>query len=322
MSTEENTAAERRFTEEVWNKRLSPEQTVRDLELPGDLKTAEVNGARFAYREQGTGQPVIFVHGAISDLTIWQQQLPAVGARFRAIAYSRRYAWPNEDLPRGEKDTMGPHVEDLLGFLSALDAHPAHLVGNSLGAYICLRAAIREPLAVRSLVLEEPPLVPLITGTPPALGRTLASLVRHPLVTLAIIIAFWKVRQLGRMIRTADVDSSVLLFARTALGDEALERLPEQVRVHILANASSLLGGMLAGFEPISEAEIRSIRAPALVVTGAQSPPFHRRLADLLGTLLPDSQRLDVPSSTHFMHLQNPAALNSGLLRFLTDLNT
>src|SRR5262249_4345098 len=103
------------------------------------------------------------------------------------------------------------------------------------------------------------------------------------------------------------------------------ERLPEDVRAHILANAASLLGTLLAGadgFEPISEAEIRSIQAPALVVTGAQSPLFHRRLAGLLGALLPDSRLLEVPSATHFMHLQNPAALNACLLRFLTDVNT
>jgi len=66
---------------------------------------------------------------------------------------------------------MGPHIEDLLAFLHALDADPAHLVGNSLGAFICLKAAVSEPLAVRSLVLEEPPLVSLITDTPPGLGR-------------------------------------------------------------------------------------------------------------------------------------------------------
>ncbi|HEV2216020.1 MAG TPA: hypothetical protein VGV88_00470, partial [Candidatus Dormibacteraeota bacterium] len=109
---------------------MSNERTVRDLALPGDLKTVEVHSARLAYREQGTGQPVVFVHGSISDLTIWNPQLPAVGASYRAIAYSRRYAWPNQDLPRGEGDAMGPHVEDLLAFLRALEAHPAHLVGN------------------------------------------------------------------------------------------------------------------------------------------------------------------------------------------------
>jgi pimeloyl-ACP methyl ester carboxylesterase len=130
---------------------------------------------------------------------------------------------------------------------------------------------------------------------------------------------------LQKRIRAGDVDSSVRFFAREVLGGEAFDRLPEEVRTHMLANASSLLGTVQAGVEgvePISEDEIRSIKAPALVVSGAQSPLFNRRLAGLLGTLLPNSRSLEVPSASHFMHLQNPAALNAGLLRFLNDLNT
>src|SRR5262249_27990307 len=130
---------------------------------------------------------------------------------------------------------------------------------------------------------------------------------------------------LGRMIRAGEVESSVLLFARSVLGDKAFERLPEEVRAHVVANASASLGTLLAGaggVEPISEAEIRAIKVPALVVTGAQSPPWLRRLARLLDMLLPHSRCLEVPSATHFMHLQNPAVLNAGLLRFLADVST
>ena len=108
-------------------------------------------------------------------------------------------------------------------------------------------------------------------------------------------------------------------------GDEAFERLPEEVRAHVLANASASLDTFLAGVEgvePIREGDGRSIRVPALVVTGAQSPPWLRRLARLLDTLLPDSRCLEVPSATHFMHLQNPAGLNAGLLHFLADVST
>jgi len=47
---------------------LSTEHTLTDLAFPGDLKTAEVNSSRLACREQGGGQAVVFVHGAISDL--------------------------------------------------------------------------------------------------------------------------------------------------------------------------------------------------------------------------------------------------------------
>ncbi len=88
----------------------------------------------------------------------------------------------------------------------------------------------------------------------------------------------------------------------------------------MLANDSTHVGQFAAdgGFGPITETEIATVRAPALIVTGAQSPVFLRRLAGLLAALLPDSRRLDIPSASHVMHLENPAALNAGLLRFLT----
>ena len=292
---------------------------VRGLEVPNDLALADVRGATLAYRAIGTGEPVVFVHGSISDLTTWDRQLPAVGARFRAIAYSRRYAWRNDDLARGERDTMAPHVDDLLAFLRAAQAYPAHLVGNSYGAFICLRAAIREPEAVRSLVLEEPPLVPLVAGNPPSVMRALRTLIRHPAVTLAMLrFVGGTLRPVQQMVARGEIEASIDRFARGVLG-ASYDQLPTDARAHMQANASTHVGQVLAdgGFDPITEPDIRGVRTPALVVIGAESPPMFRRLAALLASLLPNGQRLTVPQASHAMHLQNPDALNAGLLAFL-----
>ena len=62
------------------------------------LRNVSVNGTQLAYHEQGSGDPVLFVHGSSSDLRTWERQIPAIGAQFRAIAYSRRYARPNADI--------------------------------------------------------------------------------------------------------------------------------------------------------------------------------------------------------------------------------
>jgi pimeloyl-ACP methyl ester carboxylesterase len=296
------------------------EETVRGLPVQADLKAAEIDGARLAYTERGSGEPVVFVHGSLSDLTIWQPQLAPVGKHYRTIAYSRRYAWPNEELPLGAPDMMQPHVEDLLAFLRALGAYPAHLVGNSWGAFICLRAAIQQPAAVRSLVLEEPPLVPLIIGAPPAPTRIARSLLRHPLVTLAVLrFGAGTLAPAVKLIKAGQIEASMTRFARGVLGAQAFEGLPDEAREHMRANASTHAGQFLAdgGFEPITETEIRSVTAPALVVTGENSPVFLRRLAALLASLLPNSRRLDVPSASHVMHLENPTVVSAALLRFL-----
>src|SRR5689334_23322350 len=106
----------------------------RQGETRDAFRHVTVNGADLAYVEEGQGEAVVFVHGGISDLTIWTHQLPAFGQRYRAITYSRRYAWPNEPIPDDADDQMEPHADDLVALLKVLDTGPAHLVGNSWGA--------------------------------------------------------------------------------------------------------------------------------------------------------------------------------------------
>ncbi len=77
-----------------------------------DTRTAKVNGTTLAYRELGNGEPVVFVHGAVSDLRIWAKQLPTVGGSCRAITYSRRFARPTQDIEPGADDPWPQHVED------------------------------------------------------------------------------------------------------------------------------------------------------------------------------------------------------------------
>ena len=88
-------------------------------------KTATVNGTTLAYREQGEGDPVVFVHGGLSDLRTWEQQLSGVGRSYRAITYSRRFARPNEDIDPGADGPMLPHVDDHADFLREIDAASA-----------------------------------------------------------------------------------------------------------------------------------------------------------------------------------------------------
>ena len=43
------------------------------------LPTVEANGAELAYRELGAGDPVVFVHGSLSDVRCWEDQVGAFG---------------------------------------------------------------------------------------------------------------------------------------------------------------------------------------------------------------------------------------------------
>jgi pimeloyl-ACP methyl ester carboxylesterase len=284
------------------------------------VKEAKVNGTTLAYREQGNGEPVVFVHGAISDLRTWEQQLPVVGRSYRAIAYSRRYARPNEDIERGVDDPWGRHAEDLAAFLREIDAAPAHLVGNSQGGFISLLTALEHPELVRTLVLEEPPVLSLfVKSTPPRVTELLRLFATRPRVALTFLaLAASAFPPLLKALRQGRDDEAVRIFAWAAVGKEPYERLPEARKQQMRENASTLRALLLgAGFPPIHADEVRSVELPALLVLGDLSPPVHVHVTDRLEELLPNVERVEIPAASHLMHEENAPAVNEAIIGFL-----
>jgi pimeloyl-ACP methyl ester carboxylesterase len=283
------------------------------------VRTAAVDGIALAYREQGEGDAVVFVHGSASDLRTWEQQLPAIVTRYRAIAYSRRYARPNEDIEPGADDQMLPHVDDLAALLRLIGAAPAHLVGHSWGAFICLLAAIRHPEMVRSLVLQEPPVLSLFVSTPPPLRELLPLLVRRPRTALAILeFGAGTIAPAQRAFMRGDDEQALQAFARGVLGRETFERLPEERKQQARENLGTLRAQLLgAGFPPLDEEDVRGLRVPTLLMTGERSPAFLLRLTEHLQQLLPNAERVDIAGASHAMQEENPGAVNEAILGFL-----
>ena len=94
------------------------------------LRHLRVNGVELSYSEQGTGAPVVFVHGAFSNLRIWEAQRQAVAQQYRFIPDNRRYhgtaPWPDE----GQHYAAATHAADLAAFIRQLNAGSVHLVAH------------------------------------------------------------------------------------------------------------------------------------------------------------------------------------------------
>ena len=283
------------------------------------VRTVDVYGAALAYREHGEGEPVVFVHGSASDMRSWEHQLPAIGASYRAIAYSRRYARPNRDIEPSADDQMLPHVDDLIALLRVLDAAPAHLVGHSWGAFICLLTAIRRPELVRSLVLAEPPVLPLFMSDPPRVRELVTLLVRRPRTALTILnFTARTFAPARRAFRRGDDEKALRTFGSGIVGKERYERLPVERKHQLRENLSTLRAQLLgAGFPPLSDKDVRGVAVPTLLMTGARSPAFLLRLADRLQELVPNVERVEIAHASHAMTEENPGAANEAILDFL-----
>jgi pimeloyl-ACP methyl ester carboxylesterase len=122
------------------------------------LERASLDGAELEYQLSGTGEPVIFIHGAfIADIFHPLLAEPSLADRYRLILYHRRgYA--------GSSRASGPvsvaqQAADCRALLRHLGVERAHVVGHSYGGDVALQLALESPGVVHSLVLLEPGLM-------------------------------------------------------------------------------------------------------------------------------------------------------------------
>src|SRR5438067_561390 len=128
------------------------------------MSVAHVNGVELYYELTGAGEPLVLVHGSWGDHRNWDRVVPALAESFRVLKYDRRGHSASERPPA--QGSVFEDADDLAGLIDELALAPAHVVGNSAGAAIVLRAATRRPDVFRSLIVHEPPLFPLLAGTP------------------------------------------------------------------------------------------------------------------------------------------------------------
>lgn len=129
-----------------------------DRSVSGMMNTAAINGTRLAYRDEGTGEPIVFIHGGlVADASLPLVREPELLSRYRLISYHRRgfgdSAHPAEPILTEQQ------AADCLALMRHLGIESAHLAGYSYGGSIALQLALDAPGAVRSLALFEP-LVP------------------------------------------------------------------------------------------------------------------------------------------------------------------
>jgi pimeloyl-ACP methyl ester carboxylesterase len=104
--------------------------------------------------------------------------------------------------------------------------------------------------------------------------------------------------------RQGDYEGGTRAFLRGILGADAYNVLPdarkEQMRENESTNVAQMLG---AGFPLLTEAEIRGVTAPTLLVTGERSPVLFRRYLILqLADFLPNVRRVEIKEASHIMH--------------------
>jgi pimeloyl-ACP methyl ester carboxylesterase len=273
------------------------------------MQQLQANGIDLSYVEQGTGTPVVFVHGAWMDLRYWEPQRQSIAAQYRFVAYNLRYhgtaPWPDA----GQHFSVAAHSADLAAFIRGLNRGPVHLVGLSSGGRLVTLVALGQPDLVRSLTVLEPPIDELLADTPEG-QRVRDEWIKafEPIRTAALA---------GDAVRAA----KLFFDLANNQGSEAFDKQPETFRQMVLDNARTIPLQLLALRDrpEISRNKLSRLKVRTLVVSGEQSPRYLPLINEVVAQCISGSQLVVVPRATHLMSHQNPGAFNEELLNFLAQ---
>ena len=112
-----------------------------------------LNGVKHYYDDQGSGEALIMLHGAMGSAHNFEAHGRILSDRFRVIAVDMR------GMGRSEHVTEMPSAawtDDLLALMDHLGIQKAHIFGTSLGSRLCMRVGIFHPERASSLILNSP----------------------------------------------------------------------------------------------------------------------------------------------------------------------
>ncbi len=252
------------------------------------------DGGWLRYATAGEGDPVVFIHGFGLDSGMWDSQWPAFARRHRVIRYDLR-GYGNSSLP----ETSYSHVDDLLALMDALGAHPAHLVGLSLGGRVALRVAAAHPEKVRSLTLAD------------------SAMDGH--IWTADWLRRW--RAMTDAAKSGDLKGAKDLWRNHILFGPANERAQVADALRVMIDRYS--GWHLAHPDPGSAPQtpvaenLAGISIPSLVLVGELDLPDFQNIARRLGKELPAAELQTLAGAGHMSNMEAPLQFNELVLEFL-----
>ena len=118
------------------------------------LHTVQVGAYNVRYQTVGEGEPVVLVHGLSGSTLWWRRNVPELAQHYKVYLV---------DLPgfgagsrKHGRFALKQAGDWLLTWMDAIGLKQAHLIGHSMGGYICMEIAAHRPDVVSRLVLVSP----------------------------------------------------------------------------------------------------------------------------------------------------------------------
>jgi pimeloyl-ACP methyl ester carboxylesterase len=260
-------------------------------------------GIRTFVQVAGSGEPIVFIHGALLNSFLWRPQLDYFGATNFCVSYDLRghgRTGPSSEVAY----TTSLFARDLRALLDALRVDQVTLCGLSLGGMVAQTFAEVYPQRVRCLVLCDTAFSTFAGTVEMLLNAVVGVVTPSAIRTMGAgnfcALNHWVNRLSGRGGWVSQTLAGRIYASR------ALASVPGEEMIKVYRSVLAFRGSRLDGFT-----------GPALLINGASDSPLILRQARLLQRQLPHAEYQIVSRAGHLANLDNPVEFNRMLDRFL-----
>lgn len=263
--------------------------------VPG--KPLNIDDYALGWREAGSGDVVVFLHGLGGSRTAWEPQLEGLSDRWRCVAWD--LPGYGRSLPI-EPFTFEAIADNVARLLDVLGVARAHLCGLSFGGHHALHAALRHPDRVASLTLADTSAAFGLDGTDA--GEWIRS----------------RTDALDAGLTPADIAEQVI----DSISGPSFEGRERERTIAAFGRIPA--AGLRAACECLPSHDVRDrlrdIDAPTLVIQGELDAETPLPYAEMLASGIADARLHMIPGVGHLTPAESPEKFNAVLRSFLEGL--
>jgi pimeloyl-ACP methyl ester carboxylesterase len=275
------------------------------------MKTADLAAGPLGYRDSGSGPPILFVHGFLTDGTLWRKVVPLLEGGHRCIAPD----WPlgsHRTAMRADADLSPPGLARIVSdFMDALELEDVTLVGNDTGGAICQLVATRHPERLGRLVLTD---CDAYENFLPAMFKPLQAIARVP-------GSIWAIGQSLRLTPLRHAPNAFGWLAKHGPDPEVTRAWlePSLESAEVRRDVAKVLRGISKRYTLEAAERLADFDRPTLLAWAPEDRFFKFSHAERLAAAIPDARLERIEDSWTYVCEDQPERLAELIAAFVRD---
>jgi len=268
------------------------------------MPNLNINGTDIFYRDEGQGaETLIFAHGLLFSSEMYRNQIEVLKAKYRCISLDFK-GQGKSGIGKGGYD-MDTLTDEVLELIEKLHIRNFHFIGLSMGGFVGMRLALRNPVGLISLILlnttaEKEPIINI------------------PKYTMLNFIARWfgLKKVIDKVLPT--------VFSQDFLSNPNRADEKKFWKNQLISNDRIGITRAVKGviYRKGVDHEIAKINIPTLIVSGEYDVATVPKYSKKINQAIKGSKWVSISDAAHTSTIENPEMVNKSIIEFLSSIRS